>query len=246
MRTLSGYITTMSMTVWRIAIGVVLLLSLLACEQQPAGEKSAVDDSPLAEILAGLEVDEAQAKQEPVQAKQAATGFKNWYPNDITPPKGTKYPCALTALPRDLVGVPEEDKRFINHTYALILRAVQYKLLVMRDLGTRNEAKTFRVYARESQKLRENIKMQVAPNAKMKKFQKAVVKAISLQMVFFQKVIKRKDIPVIAQRFSAIQEGRQASNLLKEAWQDTIGSYPSLSPAVKKSLYHHLCALDVF
>jgi hypothetical protein len=40
------------------------------------------------------------------------------YPRDITPPPGTQYPCALTALPRALPGIPEADRAYVNRTYA--------------------------------------------------------------------------------------------------------------------------------
>jgi hypothetical protein len=45
------------------------------------------------------------------------------YPADITPPAGTRYPCALPALPRALPGIPEADRAYINRTYARVLRA---------------------------------------------------------------------------------------------------------------------------
>jgi len=42
------------------------------------------------------------------------------YPTDITPPEGTRYPCALAALPRGLPGIPEGDRAYLNRTYARI------------------------------------------------------------------------------------------------------------------------------
>jgi hypothetical protein len=39
------------------------------------------------------------------------------YPTDITPPPGTRYPCALTALPRGLPGIPEADRAYVNHSW---------------------------------------------------------------------------------------------------------------------------------
>jgi len=47
------------------------------------------------------------------------------YPDDITPPPGTRYPCALTALPRALPGIPDADRAYVNRTYTRILRATQ-------------------------------------------------------------------------------------------------------------------------
>ena len=53
------------------------------------------------------------------------------YPRDITPPAGTQYPCALTALPRSLPGIPEADRAYINRTYARVLRATHAKLVLL-------------------------------------------------------------------------------------------------------------------
>jgi len=35
----------------------------------------------------------------------ATVSAEDSYPSDITPPPGTRYPCALTALPRRLSGI---------------------------------------------------------------------------------------------------------------------------------------------
>jgi hypothetical protein len=61
------------------------------------------------------------------------------YPSDITPPAGTQYPCALTALPRGLPGIPEADREYINRTYARILRATQAKLVLLKALEERRD-----------------------------------------------------------------------------------------------------------
>ena len=62
------------------------------------------------------------------------------YPADIAPPPGTRYPCALTALPRGLPGIPETDRGFINRSYARILRATQSKLILLKALEEQREA----------------------------------------------------------------------------------------------------------
>src|SRR6266568_7440246 len=55
-------------------------------------------------------------------------------PADTTPPAGTRYPCALTALPRALPGIPEGDRTYVNRTYTRILRATQAKLVLLKAL----------------------------------------------------------------------------------------------------------------
>jgi hypothetical protein len=62
------------------------------------------------------------------------TAADDVYPADITPPPGTQYPCALTALPRALPGIPEGDRAYINRTYARLLRATQAKLVALKAL----------------------------------------------------------------------------------------------------------------
>src|SRR6185436_6475395 len=61
-----------------------------------------------------------------------ATRGEEAYPADITPPAGTRYPCALTALPRELPGIPPADHAYINRAYAVILRATHAKLVVLK------------------------------------------------------------------------------------------------------------------
>lgn len=48
------------------------------------------------------------------------------------------------------------------------------------------------------------------------------------------------------QEVMTFSEGRNASSLLIGAWSAMRARYPSLSPAVSDSAYHHLCALDLF
>ena len=43
-----------------------------------------------------------------------------------------------------------------------------------------------------------------------------------------------------------IAEGRQASGRLISAWGRMQARYPGWSPETRDSIYHHLCALDLF
>src|SRR5262245_43184020 len=56
------------------------------------------------------------------------------YPADIAPPPGTRSPCALTALPPGLPGIPAAYREFVNRTYSRVLRATQAKLLLLKAL----------------------------------------------------------------------------------------------------------------
>jgi hypothetical protein len=99
--------------VGRIATGIFLLAALcaMACSDGSAAERPA-----------------ARALDE--------TGR---YPADISPPPGTQYPCALTALPRGLPGIARADREYINRTYARILRATQAKLVALKALYDRRD-----------------------------------------------------------------------------------------------------------
>ena len=111
----------------------------------------------------------------------AATGAagQDTYPSDIAPPAGTQYPCALTALPRGLPGIPEPDRQYINRTYARILRATQAKLVLLKALD------------------------------------------------------ERQDLDARLAHFIA-------------AWSRMQARYPAWSAETRDSVYHHLCALDLF
>jgi hypothetical protein len=168
------------------------------------------------------------------------------YPTDITPPAGTRYPCALTALPRTLPGIPEAERGYINRTYARILRATQAKLVALKAIEEGNDASaaTSR-YLADTAAIVERTRAEPPP-AGLAAFQEDVVQALKLQQEFF-----RKAVPVRAQGGSmtdvyAIPEGRQASGRLIAAWGQMSARYPGWSADARDSIYHHLCALDLF
>ena len=43
-----------------------------------------------------------------------------------------------------------------------------------------------------------------------------------------------------------LPQGRQASARLVGAWSQMQARYPAWSAATRDSIYHHLCALDLF
>ena len=75
-----------------VIAGVLILSASLAGCVSPAGSSTAT------------------SQQDPGRFEP----FDNWYPADITPPAGTQYPCALTALPpqdRETAGASARDGR---------------------------------------------------------------------------------------------------------------------------------------
>lgn len=181
-----------------------------------------------------------------IEAQAKPENFKNWYPSSIGLPNGLNYDCALTALPNDLKGIPEQDKKYINHVYAMILKCAQAKTIMCDQL--RKKDKVTASYSRYYYSTREALnKIRLEPTPKgLEPFRNKVIKAVSLQMVFFEKASKQAKAEVPYSQLMTISEGKQASSLLISAWQAMTSRYPSWSAQTKESIYHHLCALDLF
>ena len=181
----------------------------------------------------------------PASAQQSTAS--DWYPASITPPAGHRYPCALTALPKDLTGIPASDKLFVNHVYAMLLKCLQAKLVLIDTLSQDNQnyARAFSTYMADTLAARKRILAEPAPKG-LEPFKATVLKAIDTQMQFFTKGVDARNSGKTAQDVWAIPEGKQASSLLISAWGQMESRYPQMSSAVRDSTYHHLCALDLF
>jgi hypothetical protein len=167
------------------------------------------------------------------------------YPADITPPPGTQYHCALTALPKALPGIPESDRAYINRTYARILRATQTKLVVLKSLEEgRDVAGAVGRYLEATSGIVERVRAEPAPPG-LEAFQDDVASALVLQQSFFRQSVAVRARATMTDVY-AIPEGRQASARLFGAWGKMTARYPAWSAETRDSIYHHLCALDLF
>ncbi|HEV8630762.1 MAG TPA: hypothetical protein VGV61_10630 [Thermoanaerobaculia bacterium] len=169
------------------------------------------------------------------------------YPTDISPPPGLRYPCALEALPRDPVGIPAPDRAYINHTYTRILRATQAKLLVLDALFNdppRIAAATAR-YQATTAELLARLGAEPPP-AGLEAFRDDVVAAVTLQRELFAKAAPLRSAGKDMDAVFALAEGHAASARLQAAWGRMTARYPGWDAATKDSIYHHLCALDLF
>ena len=176
----------------------------------------------------------------------AAQNYQSWYPRDITPPSGYQYPCALTALPEDLTGIPATDRKFINHIYSLILKALQAKMVMLSALnGSGGFSSAYSAYYAAIAAQRAKIVAEPAPSG-LEGFKAQVVGAIDNQAMFFSKAQQMRQQGKSFQEVMQVPEGRAASQMLMAAWGEMSKRYPSWSPQVKDSIYHHLCALDLF
>jgi hypothetical protein len=176
----------------------------------------------------------------------AAAPGDDWYPADIAFPPGTQYPCALTALPRELPGIPEGDRRFINHVYSMVLRSTRAKLVLqkaLRDGG--GLAASLADYRRITGDALAKIRAEAGP-AGLEKFRDDVAAAIELQRTAFEQAVKARIGGAPAGAEYRIPESRAASQRLIAAWTRMTRRYPDLPPEMRDSVYHHLCALDLF
>lgn len=176
----------------------------------------------------------------------ASADQSNWYPASITLPDGLKYPCALTPLPQSLKGIPQSDRVFINHAYAMILKAAQAKTIMLADLSDKGRVQN--AYSKYYYSCADALKkLQAEPTPKgLEKFRNQVIRAVQLQMVFFDKASTASSKGVPFKQLMAIPEGKQASTLLFAAWSQMENRYSAWDAATKDSINHHLCALDLF
>jgi hypothetical protein len=168
------------------------------------------------------------------------------YPRDITPPAGTQYPCALTALPRSLPGIPEADRAYINRTYARVLRATHAKLVLLKALEEKHDlAGALARYQDATGQLASKLGDDQPPDG-LAPFQEDVHQALALQRTFFTKAVPLRESGAAMAQVYQIGDGRQASARLISAWGRMQARYPAWSAETKDSLFHHLCALDLF
>lgn len=175
-----------------------------------------------------------------------AQGYQNWYPRSITPPNGYQYPCALTALPDNLTGISAADRQFINHVYSQILKALQAKMVMLSALnGSGGFSTAYSTYYGQIAALRAKILAEPTPGG-LETFKAQVISAIDNQCSFFDKAQKMRQQGKSFDEVMQVPEGKTASQMLMAAWNEMSKRYPSWSPEVKDSIYHHLCALDLF
>lgn len=195
-------------------------------------------------VLPGCANPNARAAQ--TDASYKPKDKSNWYPASISMPEGLQYPCALTALPPSLTGVPENERSYVNHVYSMVLQCVQAKQMMLRDLGSASTARNgYAKYYAKVQPALEKIKKEPTPKG-LERFRDDVISAVTLQATFFDKGAKMIEAKSSWTEVMSQPEGRQASGLLMDAWGQMEARYPQWASDTKDSIYHHLCALDLF
>ncbi|MBX9667245.1 MAG: hypothetical protein K2X93_06485 [Candidatus Obscuribacterales bacterium] len=196
-------------------------------------------------VGAGTKATAQPARSTTTANQSTSSSYQNWYPSSITLPDGIQYHCRLRPLPAALPGIPEADRAYINHTYAMILKCTQAKTILYSKLQSPNARSSYSRYYSDSFSALERIRKEPTP-AGLEGFRNRVVKAIILQMTFFDKATKAAEARKSFQEIIQITEGRQASGELMAAWSDMSRRYPQWGAETKDSIYHHLCALDLF
>lgn len=180
----------------------------------------------------------------PAESPARAQNYQNWYPNGINLPAGHNYPCAITALPSSLDGIPASDRAFVNHVYAMLLRCVQSKTIMLDSLQD-SPISAYQTYYASTTDARSKILAEPVPPG-LEPFRNGVVQAIDQQLIFFKKAVQARNDGASVSDCMNFPEGRQASNYLLQAWSVMQAKYPGMSGSLRDSAYHHLCALDLF
>lgn len=179
-------------------------------------------------------------------ATGAAPAFVDWYPDDISLPAGVEYPCPVTALPRELIGIPEADRGYVNHACAVIIELLRDKQVLLTAMAREQDTTAaLAAYRATADEATTRLSAEVVPEG-LERFHGAVLEAIALQKTFFEAAAPRRAGGASMQEVHTIPEGRAASGKLLEAWGAIEARYPGWGPAVKDSVYHHLCGLDLF
>ena len=171
---------------------------------------------------------------------------ENWYPSSAAPYSGTRFHCDLQPLPPNLPGIKDEDKEFVDHACAVLLKCAQEKegmLLALRN-GTQKEH--FPLYEATIRTQIERLKSVRVP-AGLEKFKADVEEAINLQVNFFRIATQKRSEGVAYDTLMSIPQGREASTKLFSAWDEMQKRYWLFwSGPSKDCIFHHLCALDLF
>jgi hypothetical protein len=198
--------------------------------------------SSLVVLAAGCPQDKPAAAKPPTPSAP----FVNRYPADISLPSGIEYPCAVTALPGDLVGIPDEERNYINHVYAVVIDVVRAKQILLTVLGRNDDPSLAHMdYQKGNSDALRRLRAEPVP-AGLEGFHQDVIASIELHRAFFDQAVVKRTAGATMPQVHEIPEGHQASEKLMGAWNAMNGRYGEWSPAVKDSVYHHLCALDLF
>ncbi len=247
-------------------IGVFLsgaLLTICGCDtgnrpgKNDPAQDALRDDSPLSEVERMLDAELADRKQRQEmlarnpQTAGAAKGepppYENWYPANIAPPPGLKYPCGIVSLMTVIHKFPPKEQPFINHVFAVVLKAAHGKMKIWKNYQTynTNPGMDHQVYKAEVMPLLNQLRTIPAPEPGLNAVKGAIFQAIGWQNNFFGRAQ-----PLVMQRaplveFASIPDGRMLVMRMNEAKAAVDQYYSNLDPQARSVLQQHLCVLDI-
>jgi hypothetical protein len=169
-----------------------------------------------------------------------------WYPQSAAPYPGTHFHCDLQPLPPDLPGIKPEDKQFIDHACAVLLKCAQEKERMLLALRENKQTQQLPVYEAAINAQLTRFGSAKVPSG-LESFASDVDKAIRLQLQFFKKASVNRSSGTSYEDLLRIPEGKDASAKLFAAWDEMQKRYWLFwSGPSKDCIYHHLCALDLF
>jgi hypothetical protein len=130
----------------------------------------------------------------------------------------------------------------------MLLRSTQAKLILQKALGDGNGPRLASAqahYRRVTGDALAKIRAEPVP-AGLEKFREDVAAALDLQRSVFEQAVKARAGGGPAGEEYRLPEGRAASRRLIAAWAKMMHRYPDWSAEMQDSVYHHLCALDLF
>lgn len=130
----------------------------------------------------------------------------------------------------------------------MILKCLQAKMIMLDTLNSRDKgsySQAYSTYESESRAALKKLGAEPCPSG-LESFRDDVTQAVEKQISFFKTAVKMRESGESMQQVMALPAGQEASRLLQSAWGKMAARYPSWSNEVKDSIYHHLCALDLF
>ena len=144
--------------------------------------------------------------------------------------------------------MPESERGYVERVYGLVIRGIHAKLLVLKAVEG-SEASARSTELGRYQAATDGVVTRISalpPPAGLEPFRDDVLAALRLQRTFFDKAVEARRSGGSMDDVWRIPEGRQASGRLIAAWGRMQARYPQWSRETSDSVYHHLCALDLF
>lgn len=178
----------------------------------------------------------------------AAQSYESWYPADNSPLPGTSYPIEVPPLPRELAGIPAAERGYIDHAYSLVLKTLQAKSALMHALWGRNGlalAEGLVAFRAASDEALAALAAEPVPSG-LEKFAADLEAGLTLLQRALSQAVDHRVAGAEGAEVFDLADAHTASRKLRAAWTKLDQRYAEAPDDVRKSLYSHLCAVDIF